>query len=333
MAISAVIALIALVFWWQMSPRKQPAEPLQATLLRSAPLQSAQESVQPALPADAGDRPGLRRPSAEQLIEQTSLRGTSADGEISLDAGGRLRPDLGLKRYFDYWLGLIGERTLAQIIELAQADLATRVPPAAASAVLKALTRYLDYLEQESRRGLSADLDQRQIELKALRREVLGAELAQAFFGEEERDTDLLLARRAILRDTPPSAQPAALAALERTREQGAASARLQSVLQADVETQTQALERTDADAATRLAARTVLVGEAAAERLADLDQARAEWDNRVSAFRQARSAIERDAALTKQARQAAIEALKRRDFSDPEQRRLSALDAIDAGE
>lgn len=276
--------------------------------------------------------PARATTTVDELLESTSLRGTVADGEITVDNVGKLQLTPGLRRYFDYWLGLIGERTTAQIVQLASADLASRVPPEVAREVLKALTSYLDYLEREARANLSADLDQRHAELKSLRREVLGEALASAFFGAEERDTDLLLARRQILLSTPPALQPQALAALEKTRDLAAASARLESTLQIDVEAQTQTLDAARSDAATRLAARTALVGADAAERLAALDVARAQWDTRFAAFRAQRAQIQNNAALLPAQREAMILALVQRGFSEPERRRISALDAIEAG-
>jgi len=275
--------------------------------------------------------PIVSREAAEfnSPLDATSLRGTTADGAIGLDSGGALRVDRELRHYFDYWLALIGEKSIAQIIELASADIYQRLPSAQAREVLALLTRYLDYLERESRTAFSADLNQRQREVKALRREALGNELADAFFSSEERATDLLLARRDILRSTPSEQRLSALAALESTRDPQDAADRLDATLQADVDQQTRSLDAATASEVERFAAREALVGADAAARLAELDASRAEWERRLRQFQQQRAQLQADAALSDAARSAAIQALLQRNFSAPEQRRISTLDEI----
>ncbi|MGH7790473.1 MAG: lipase secretion chaperone, partial [Candidatus Binatia bacterium] len=68
-------------------------------------------------------------------------------------------------------------------------------------------------------------------------------------------------------------------------------------------------------------------VGAAAAARLAELDQRRAAWDQRVEAYRHERAAI--DAASPD--RQQAVEALRARHLSGAELRRIDALDRLQA--
>ena len=48
-------------------------------------------------------------------LEQSSLRGTEVDGSVLLNAHGKVVLDPGMRRLFDYYLSLIGERDLIQI--------------------------------------------------------------------------------------------------------------------------------------------------------------------------------------------------------------------------
>jgi lipase chaperone LimK len=76
-------------------------------------------------------------------------------------------------------------------------------------------------------------------------------------------------------------------------------------------------------------ALRARIVGSDAAERLAALDQQRAEWQGRVDVYRQERAAIAQDPSLAPDQRDTAIEALRARDFSGSELLRIRALDGM----
>jgi lipase chaperone LimK len=71
--------------------------------------------------------------------------------------------------------------------------------------------------------------------------------------------------------------------------------------------------------------------GEEAAERLADLDRRRADWNVRVEDFRAERSRILADASLSEQERRTAVARLLAERFDEAERTRIEALDRIAA--
>lgn len=70
--------------------------------------------------------------------------------------------------------------------------------------------------------------------------------------------------------------------------------------------------------------------GEAAADRLEDLDHERSQWDSRFRDYRTARARILGDPALTEAARRAALERLLDARFDDNEKVRARALDSLE---
>jgi len=97
------------------------------------------------------------------------------------------------------------------------------------------------------------------------------------------------------------------------------------------------ALRELGADQAEIQTRREETFGEAAAERLAELDRRRAQWDERVALYRAERDALEagadRDEAGSEADWEAELSRLRSRHFEGPELVRIRALDAIAASE
>lgn len=121
----------------------------------------------------------------------TSLQGTEGDGGWRADAQGRLVVARQVRRRFDYWLSALGERPLdelgAQLLVQARHDL----PPLAFAELRALLGRYVSLQQhawQHAARPADpsswrAALEERQ----SVRRQLLGREWADAFYGEEEQ--------------------------------------------------------------------------------------------------------------------------------------------------
>jgi lipase chaperone LimK len=127
---------------------------------------------------------------AQWVQTRSVLRGTALDGGWGLDANGTLQPSLALRRRFDHVQQLQGQLNLAQITayltDLARQDLT----PAQAAAVLQVWAHYLQLQQHpyqvvvrlDDPDSLAAALAERQ----QARRQGLGPDWAQAFYGEEE---------------------------------------------------------------------------------------------------------------------------------------------------
>ncbi|MCK7594219.1 lipase secretion chaperone [Pseudomarimonas salicorniae] len=273
------------------------------------------------------------RPRIEALLERladSSMRGSDLDGEIRLDAIGRVRLDAGLRRVFDHALTLLGEFTLTEIRALLAHWVSERHGVAVSEDVLALFERYLALKHAEGQLGDIADPAERLAQLSALRRAHFGAD-AEALFGSEEAYLAHTLERLALLRDPglDESARLEALAALEAGRDPG--ERRAQSLaetptLLSEHESQLQALQ---ADATQRFAERSALWGEAAAERLAALDAAEAEWARRLDDYRSERARLMADPTLDETTRRQALEAMLASRFSEAERRRVVALSGL----
>ncbi len=267
--------------------------------------------------------------------ERSSLRDTEVDGGVTLDANGDVVLDLKLRRLFDYHLSLIGERDLAQIRQLLSSHLLGRYGPRHAQTVLTSFDRYANYLQRltDSRLGQLSDPQDRLTKVAALRRQTLGEAMATAFFAEEEALAAHTLKRMAIAADGSLSAARKKelladldLALLDHSE---GVSARIEADTASVVADQDRGFEQQGSTQQQRAAEREALWGKEAAQRLAELDEANARWDERIEAYLSARSRIDADRTLSAAARTQAIATLRAQRFDAAEQRRIVSLEAI----
>jgi lipase chaperone LimK len=260
-----------------------------------------------------------------------SLQGTESDGGVTLDASGRLVPDLSLRRLFDHFLSSIGERSIDEIRALLAARLDQITTPDGKRQVQEVFERYLRYLEavdQSAARLEELPLRERLAMLRDLRRQHLGYEMAGAFFGDEEAYQQYTLDTRELADDTTLTADERAA----RQRELTAAlpeAVRQPLLEQQRVESDladAQAIETLASDADERHRLRVQRYGEEAAARMELLDRERAAWNARVAAYQAERSRL---ASLDAARRQTALDEYLSRNFSEAEQRRIRSLQDV----
>lgn len=263
-------------------------------------------------------------------LSASSLRGTEIDGEVTLDANGSVLLDIGLRRLFDYFLSLVGERDIVQIRAMLKDHLLGKYSPANTNSVLLYFDRYTDYLNAltDLQIGKIAKPEDRLQKVSGLRKKILGAEMALAFFAEEEALAALTLKRMAIAEDKNWSADEKARLLAELDANQNY-SARTEAGTAALITEQTRQLDALKLSDAERAAEREALWGKEAAGRLATLDRERAQWDSRVEQYLLERTRIDANRGLSAAARAQAIADLRARQFNDAEQRRIASLEAI----
>ncbi len=270
-------------------------------------------------------------PNANQFsLETSSLRGTEIDGGILRDATGQVVPDLGMRRLFDYFLSLVGERDIIQIRQLLKDHLLSKYSQANTEQILLHFDLYTDYLKAlaELNIGALVDPEERLAKVMALRKKMLGDKMALAFFAEEEALAALTLKRMAIANDKTISLgeKEKLLAVLDNSANYSARTEADTAALIMEQNRQLDALELSDAQ---RAAEREALWGKEAAGRLAQLDRQRAQWDARIDQYLLARSRIDANRALSNAARAQAVANLRAQQFNDAEQRRIASLEAI----
>jgi lipase chaperone LimK len=262
------------------------------------------------------------------------------DGELRVDAAGRLQPGPETLRLFDYFLSARGEESDLAIRMRVAAEVQRRLPEGARAEALAIYDRYVAYLARgaaiDEQVPDPADIERRYQLVRELRREVFGPSLAYALFAEQERIEGVAVERRRVMDDPTLSdrekierlaeiqarlpedirrAEAEAYAPLRLTREEDELRARGGS----DAEVQ---------------ALREQLVGEEAAGRLAELDRERERWSERMAAYRLERDRV-MDGTLNapEEARIAFLRRVRERHFTPEELPRVEALDRIELRE
>lgn len=314
-----VIAALGANYWFQKSANKSIAN-------SNADTQG--DSLTEPLAIGYGDNKRLKQ--AEFSLDQSSLRGTEVDGGISINANAEVVLDLGMRRLFDYYLSLIGERDLVQIRILLKDQLLTKYNETNTEEVLQYFDRYTDYLSALAGLNIGAvsKPEERLQQVTLLRKKMLGEAMALAFFAEEEALAALTLKRMAIANNKTLSADEKAkwLAELDASENY---SARTEADTAALITEQTRQLDASNVTETQRSAEREALWGKEAATRLAQLDQERTQWDARIDQYLLARSRIDANHGLSASARAQAIAALRAQQFNAAEQRRIASLEAI----
>jgi len=331
-------ALVVALVWSSGRDAPRPAGPAPLEAPGAGPLASGSAPAAAAAPGSAADawlvRYGI--PAASRGPMPASLAGTSVDGDLRVDREGRFVPGPETLVLFDYFFSASGEEDPAVVRGRIALHALEALPEPAAREVIDVLDRYVRYREaaRELAKGdvAASDLSRRLQWMRELRAETLGPELTQAFYGEEEAvaildvrrleiaqdptlDDDV---RERLLRDVEESLPPD----VQEQRRRAAGP----SVLRREVLD----LRASGASEDEVFAAREERYGEDAARRLAALDEQRADWQRRVSAYRVERDALERE-GLSAPEQQARLDAVRARLFSPDELPRVAGLDLSDS--
>ncbi|WP_437947924.1 lipase secretion chaperone [Sorangium sp. So ce296] len=290
------------------------------------------------LPAEA--RPALSTAAAPARVRQAlsvaprtaaapSLRGTDVDGAVLVDANGDLIVGPELLALFDYFLSATGEAPAAAIRARIVAAIRERAAGPAADQAIALLDRYLGYREAAGaeRAAQAADPAERLAALREIRRAHFGDEVAARLFGDEEREGEAAIEASRVLADATlsPEERDARLAEVEAALPEHLREAREAAVRPLVQQAEEQALRDAGASDEELYAHRVATVGPEAADRLAELDRQRADWQRRLDAFEGARAAIAATEADS-EARRAAEEALLARAFTPEERLRVRAI-------
>ncbi|MBB5208541.1 lipase secretion chaperone [Chiayiivirga flava] len=329
----AVLVGVTLPFWRGAAPATQayPAEQhVRAATALPDPAPASGRSDAPAPPSHEPREDAIA--ALRTRFAQSSLRGTTPDGALALDAAGRVVANAELRRLFEWYLALTGEFELTDIRSLFAADQRDAHGAAAAADALALFDRYIGLREAAARIDGSLDDLAYLDALIALRRQWFGAD-ADAMFGAEEAAQALSLERLAVVGDPTLDAteRNALLADIDARQPPDERDARARFTDAELAGEQTRQLDALAADPATRHAERSALFGDDAATRLAALDADRAAWQRRIDDYVRSRDALRSDTSLDPASRATRLATLRERSFADHERRRIDALDAIGA--
>lgn len=258
-----------------------------------------------------------------------SLRGTQADGALHLDERQQPIADRELRRLFDYFLSHLGERTPTQIRQTLSDYLRSRWPPSAVDQVMIWYDAYV-VLEQSAASLAQTGGDPRAAvaRLRQLRQERMGPEIAEAWWGDEDRYLDYTLARQDLLADKRLDARERQrrLDALDGTLDPARQALRRQEALAELSLAQDRDFAEREVPPPERFVERESPYGPEAAQRLAKLDAQQAQWQQRLRDYAAQRRGILDDRSLDPAQRQLHLQALLARSFDGNESRRVDVL-------
>lgn len=194
----ALVAGAVFVLWW-LSLAPAPTETARAAG-DTHPIHAGMPNPFGTPLSATGQGPGGSGPIAADVpdLRQTSLAGTSADGDWAVGTDGRLTPSHTLRRRFDYYLTLVGEVPLDSLRALVLQQASDELREPALGAVMALWDRYVAL--QQTPWKHTVDLRRRDTWADALaersqgRRAALGTEWAQAFYADEERELAAMIA-------------------------------------------------------------------------------------------------------------------------------------------
>ena len=327
-----IVAVIATALWWQ-RPSPSPA---------ANEVASSQSNATSA-PNVAGvvlDASRSQRNRFDTGLENlpASLRDTEVDGGFELDANGNLIVNYRIRQLFDYFLSAQGEEPLATLVSRLRAYIHHTLTGDAARDAEALLESYIGYLDDVA--GLDSPvvpgqpLDIQQLraqkeQLATLRARRFDPVASDAFFAEEEAYDRYTLDRLAVMQDDNLSADERAsrLAALESQLPPELQESLRDITRYQDLQTLTQQWQENDGNPANLQQMRENLVGREAAERLAKLDQERAQWQQRVDSWLREREAILSNTGISEADKERQIDAARSRLFNEQEQIRVRSTE------
>ncbi len=279
-----------------------------------------------------------------------SLEGTIMQQALALDASGNLRISADLQRVFDFFLSTIEEENLDVILQRIQEYLDFYLDEPALSQSLAVMNQYIDFkkalfdfevqrsdalksMAENGTLGASetymALLEEQLLAQKELRAEHLDPEVHEAFYADEEVYDDYTLARLKVQSDKTLSHEEKQqqLDAIDAQAPAELVASRREAQLTDILKEKTQALKQQGAGQEEIKALRTEMLGVEAAERFEALDQERAQWQQRVDNFLAQRRAILDTQGLSEQAKSQQIDQLRRNQFDEREQIRVSVYE------
>lgn len=347
-----VIGVIALIVW--LKPDQSPAEPVIAATNDIA--NSSDRSMTARSDSDIGSETSALQTQTNAFTTglenlPRSLQGTDVDGEIIINENQQLVVTEGLRRLFDYFLSALGEEEEATIYARVESYIRHHTPEPAASQAVAIFDQYVAYLKalpeiqkrygnlqlqatQSGQLDLNAVSQQRQ-DVARLRQQHFAQETIIAFFASENEYDDYSMEMVRINQNEQLSE------AQKQAARQDYISRMPDNAIKANIEQQanlgelmvrTQQMKAEGASPAALYDMRSKLVGEAAAARLAQVDQQDADFDQR---FQQLQSRKQQILAQTtdKAKAQTQITQLEKQLFNDAERKRLAGYAALQKSE
>ncbi|UUY06969.1 hypothetical protein LRS11_14115 [Pseudomonas sp. J452] len=254
---------------------------------------------------------------------------------LQLDEQGNLKIEASLLHLFEFYLAGLEEEGVDKVLIRVHRELAGQLQGAALEQARNLLRRYVDYrialkdLPQSNGDLNPESLRQRLDALKAFRQQYFSVEEYAVFFANDNAEDEYMLQRLALSQQQGlnDNQQQQALSELEAQLPEDVRLARSESTRYGDLYAATQAMQAEGASAEEIRLLREQTLGSEAAQRLAELDQQQAEWQQRLSDYASERDRL-RAAGLSQTDLHNALSELQASRFDELERKRVQALDA-----
>jgi len=268
-----------------------------------------------------------------------SLQGIDLNVELPLDEDGNLIVGMEVKDLFEIYLSAIGEEELDEILLRIQNALAQQLHSPALEQGYDALKRFIDYkielanLEKQTADPAVSELEsiRRQKEiLAAIQQEYFSPTETEALFAAETQYDDFMLEHLTIQQNEDLSIEEKQqqVEALEASLPEDIQAGRESAMAPATLYEQVQQMKSEGQSAEDIYQLRAESLGNEAASALAELDQQRAIWQQRLSDFNQQHESI-LTSGMSIEDQKTEVDALIARDFNALESTRLRAIAGI----
>ena len=268
-----------------------------------------------------------------------SLEGIDLNIELPLDADGNLIVGMEVKDLFELYLSAMGEEELDDILLRIQSALAQQLTAPALDQGYDALKRFIDYkvelanLEKQAVDPTLSELEniRRQKEiLAAIQQEYFSPIEADALFTAEAQYDDFMLEHLTIQQNENLTLEEKQqqVQALEASLPEEVRAGRESAMAPAKVYEQAKQMKADGQSDAEIYQMRSQTLGEEAASALAELDQQRDQWQQRLDSFKSQYESIE-SSGLSSADQKEEVNALLARDFSSTESIRVRALTGL----
>src|SRR5690554_4275295 len=336
---AVVLIVVALVFWksydTQIATQTSATEQLDGSRHNATGSSSIADAVIAASKAPSSDNRFVT--GLENL--PASLQDTEVDGGFELDINGNLIVNHRIRQLFDYFLTAQGEEPLPILLRRLRAYIHHTLSGDAAIEAEHLLDSYVGYLNDaasidSSRIAAGQKIDPSQVreqkqQLAAIRASHFDEVANDAFFAEEEAYDRYTLARLELMTDNSLSLDERAnrLAELENQLPPALQESLKEVTRYQNLQALTQQWQASDGDTGNLQQIRENVVGREAADRLAKLDQERAEWHRRMDSWQRERAIIQSNSGLSDADKKRQIDAARSRLFNEQEQIRVRALE------
>jgi lipase chaperone LimK len=265
------------------------------------------------------------------------LQGTDIDGELLVDANGKLVINNGLRNLFEYFLSALPEESLDTILGRIKEYVQYQIPEEPAQRAIAILESYISYKQKleevESPEGLQGEqlgtLDAIKDALAnrmLLRRQFMSPEVVQAFFENEEKYDQFNLQLIDIKQNSvlSPEAKEEQIIELEQMLPESVRLMRQEERKREQIKKQIEDMRKQGKTEKDIYEFRKNEYGKEYADRWQKLEETRNKWDKKINEYMEQRKTISSDPNLTDQEKNLAIDRLKFESFDESEIRRVN---------